>query len=489
MSNSTVSLNKKLLQPISSLHRLTLFCLGFGALIRIIQYASNRSLWADEAKIALNIIQLSYREFLQPLPYEQAAPPGFLFVEKLIVQLFGNSEYSLRLFPLIASLVSLILFYLISRYYLNRIDSLIANALFACNQYLVYYASEVKQYSSDVAINLFVFLTLVVFRPEKLTFPRAVAIGLVGAIALWFSHPVVFVLAGVEGTRLIVDLINYNKRHQSDWMNRLLMYGCWLVSFAIFYSVTLTDIRNNQFLPFTWDNEFPEHPLDLFWFLEAFRSFFYKPLAFPPVISELAIILFVWGAIWLFQNRRNHALYLTTPIGLTLLAGYLNQYPFDNRLILFLLPYWIVLLIFGMRQCLNIAYIQRSFFRYVLIVAVLGFPIIEGGLFLVQPHRHEHIKPVMQYVQENRKPGDIVYVFQKSRFQFRYYASRFGFQPDDYQIGSDLDDTLQRNFTEREERIAYRKNINQLKGNDRVWLIFSDTRLREDTEFILEHLD
>ena len=76
----------------------------------------NRSLWADEAVLALNIVNRSYWELLQPLDYEQGAPVGFLLVEKLAIGVFGNNEYALRLFPLLSGIISLFLFYILAKY-------------------------------------------------------------------------------------------------------------------------------------------------------------------------------------------------------------------------------------------------------------------------------------------------------------------------------------------------------------------------------------
>jgi len=66
---------------------LSIIAVIFGLAVRLVQYLSNRSLWGDEAAISLNIINRSYRELLTPLSNNQAAPPGFLTVEKLAVQL------------------------------------------------------------------------------------------------------------------------------------------------------------------------------------------------------------------------------------------------------------------------------------------------------------------------------------------------------------------------------------------------------------------
>src|SRR5947209_20397995 len=83
--------------------------LGFGITVRCVQYLANRSLWLDESFLALNIVHRTFLQLLQPLDYEQGAPLAFLMVERAAVQLFGNSEYALRLFPLVSGIVSLLL--------------------------------------------------------------------------------------------------------------------------------------------------------------------------------------------------------------------------------------------------------------------------------------------------------------------------------------------------------------------------------------------
>src|SRR5512139_456910 len=84
-----------------------------GILLRLRQYLTGRSLWMDEAMLALNIVNRSFGELLKPLDYDQGAPLGFLMVEKLFNLLLGRSEYALRLFPLLVGILSIWLFYLL----------------------------------------------------------------------------------------------------------------------------------------------------------------------------------------------------------------------------------------------------------------------------------------------------------------------------------------------------------------------------------------
>jgi hypothetical protein len=75
-----------------------------GAALRLWQYAGNASLWLDELALARNIVDEHLGTLLAGrLDYNQVAPPGFLFCEKIAATLLGPSEAALRLFPLLCS--------------------------------------------------------------------------------------------------------------------------------------------------------------------------------------------------------------------------------------------------------------------------------------------------------------------------------------------------------------------------------------------------
>jgi predicted membrane-bound mannosyltransferase len=118
-----------------------------------------RSLWLDEATLALNVLDRGFSSLTGELDFNQGAPVGFLFAEKVLTIFIGSSEYALRLFPLVCSLASIYLFSLLARRLLPDYAVPIALLLFATASGLIYYASVLKQYSSDVAMAL--FLTLV----------------------------------------------------------------------------------------------------------------------------------------------------------------------------------------------------------------------------------------------------------------------------------------------------------------------------------------
>ena len=96
----------------------------------------------------------SYAGLTSPLDYNQGAPIGFLLLVKASTELFGRSEYALRLVPFIFGIVSVLLFYRVARDFIVPSAVPLAVALFAILPPLVYYSSEVKQYSGDVMATL-----------------------------------------------------------------------------------------------------------------------------------------------------------------------------------------------------------------------------------------------------------------------------------------------------------------------------------------------
>ena len=91
-----------------------LLFLGFVIIVR--EYTGGRSLWVDEAMLALNMNR-SFSELLKPLYYNQTSPILFLFAARFFTLIFGISDYSLRILPLISGLGSLYIFFLIYTYF------------------------------------------------------------------------------------------------------------------------------------------------------------------------------------------------------------------------------------------------------------------------------------------------------------------------------------------------------------------------------------
>lgn len=461
----------------------------FGIFVRLVQYLYNRSLWADEAVLALNIVNRSYLELLQPLDYEQGAPLGFLMVEKLAVQVFGNSEYALRLFPLLSGIISLLLFYVLAKRYIPRLAIPIALALFASLPHLIYYASEVKQYSTDVMIALLSCLVAMQLRRHKLSPAQIITISIAGALAIWFSHPAVFVLAGVGTASLLVCI---TRRETTRIISKLGICFTWMLSFAVFYFISVRSLGSSKELLQSWQRKgaFPASPFDIIWVFNSLGKFFHNPLGFTGLLDGLAILAFVAGCISCFYRRKEALFILLFPVFITLFAAYLHKYPFGNRLVLFLTPFIILLIAEGAEYLLLKTRSKSIAIIGILsIVLVLAPPLVNASTRLVKPYLKEEIKPVISYVKNYQQPGDILYIYQRGEYQFKYYASRYGYRESDYIIGVDDLDKFDGKTLSAEEAKRYKIDLDKLRGNSRVWVLFSHAYITSENQLIESYLN
>lgn len=472
--------------------KISLVIISFGILIRVIQFLHNRSLWADEAVLALNIVNRSYLELLQPLDYEQGAPIAFLWVEKLAIQIFGNNEYALRLFPLISSIISIFIFYKLAKQFLTREAVPIALAFFVSLYYLVYYATELKQYSIDVFIALLSFSVVIQIATQKLNNTKIIIYSLIGALNIWFSHPAIFTLAGAGAGILVVDIAkkDIEKREKSKVFKTLLIYSIWLISFAIFYFVSVQSLNNNDDLMTSWRDAFPSSFYDINWMANALGKFFYRPLGFFGITDGVAIFAFILGCISLFKRQKQNLLLLLSPLIATLFASFLQKFPFRSRLVLFLTPFFILLIAEGIDYLIQIRGFKKTFIPgIILCVTLLFHPITTASTLLIKPYQKEEITHVLDYVKSNQQPEDIIYIFQRGHYQFLYYADKYGYKPDDYIIGvDDLDKYDGRKLSVAEEK-RYEEDLNKLRGNKRVWLIFSHAAVESENQMMKSYLD
>ena len=80
---------------------LTLGLVLVGVGLRVVQFCIERALWFDEARNAVEILKSDWLRMLPPYA-QQPTSSGFLVVERLFVSALGDSEWALRLFPLLA---------------------------------------------------------------------------------------------------------------------------------------------------------------------------------------------------------------------------------------------------------------------------------------------------------------------------------------------------------------------------------------------------
>ncbi len=454
-----------------------------GAILRLRQYLTDRSLWVDEAMLALNIVNRSFAQLFKPLDYNQGAPIGFLLVEKFFNSILQRNELVLRLFPLLVGLCSLGLFYLLLKRTVHGIGLLAALALFALNPRLVYYSSEVKQYIVDVAAAislLLIAMPLLESVPRKRQFAW---LTLAGLIALWFSHPALFVLAGIG---LALVLIYLKRRDVSSLRLAAGMGLIWVLNVALLYLLILRDLSQSAYMRTYWQAAFVPMPpwSNPGWFLRNLNENIGIQLGIPYAVLFISFLLLA-GWVVLFLQNRECALVFACIVLITVVASALQLYPVFERMILFLVPFGLLLLgkaVEGLQRSLRHASVPGTLSSLLLAGFLMYGPLVTSVQSFVTPKYFEHIRPSMEYLRDYVKPGDTIYVYYNAAPAFQFYAPKYGLALENIVIGAD-------HSTQPE---AYYAELDQLEGRKRVWLIFSHVyELNEfnEKDFILGYMD
>jgi len=451
---------------------IALAILGIG--LRLLSLLSDRCLWIDEAMLALNLVGRTPRQLLEPLDWNQGAPAGFLLLSKSAIELFGVAEWSLRLVPFVGSAIGVLGFAWLSRRLLAPQAAVMAMGLFAVSPFLISYAGECKQYATDAALTIGMFAAGVGLLHGETSPRRWLILAVGGSTAIWFSHPVAFVLGGI-GSALFLDAVVAGDRGRA--MACLAAIGSWLVSFGTCYLICLRQLGNNQYLLDYWGGHFlplpPWSQGDLMWVADHFFGF----IAFPGGLGGtevqaggIAAALCLIGLAALIRERWPVAVALALPALLALGASGVNKYPFAGRLLLFLVPLLVITVARGAWLIATALGTGQPLARVIILGLVFLAPAIESYQGFRRPPRHEQITPILDMLRDQWQPGDAVYVYYGAVPGVTFYTREHPLPP-----GVILGEE------HRKERTRYRDDLGQLAGKRRVWLIFSHPHQSEDT--------
>ena len=318
-----------------------------GIALRTVEWARNRSLWLDEYAIAENLSHRDYRELLRPLSDNQGAPVGWLWAERTAINAFGVNERALRLVPFLASLVAVVLFARLAPRLIGPLAAPAATVLFATSPALIYYASETKQYSSDVACVLGVSaLTATLLRRQPNVVRTALWTAGCGLLA-WCAHPA-FVVSGGAAVVLLVRWVRVPRALA------VVLAGCVLLAGILFadYWVSLRALARNGVLRSYWQvlGGYPPTTGGLAalgrWLQADTVRLMRDPFQLTyPIVT---LLLAGCGLVVLARRRPAAAMLIAGPLLLGVAVAVTHHYPLAQRLALYLVPYLLLLLSAGL---------------------------------------------------------------------------------------------------------------------------------------------
>ena len=459
---------------------LTIAILIFGGVLRLNRYLYNRSLYIDEAAVALNILERDLTELAQPLARDQAAPYGWLVLVKLATIAFGMSEYALRLVPLTSGLASLGIIYPLSKRFLGPVGSLVCCLFLATTHSPIHWSVMVKPYATDLLIALAILT--IASRMDWRNLKRASTAGLAafGALAVWFSFPAVFVLGTVGVYALLLGSATSGPR---QFARLVAIAIAWMLSFVTHYELVIHASMQSSSLRGMWEPFFASLPAlnsqSMDSLFESVTGFFSSPVGVP--VEYGGLVLCLLGTAALLTKAPPEAFLLLGPAVLTYFASAAGLYPIFDRLLLFLVPSFELLIASGVEQ-ISRGVARLGWLPVAGLVFVLVFPPARLGLSLgLSPQPQDEMRPVTEHVLQEFQPGDAIYVYYAAASQWQYYLRYYGATEPRYMIAT----------ASPEDQDRYLQEVSGYLGQRRVWLIFSHDQIvggESEVSVILEQL-
>lgn len=413
-----------------SIKMLVFAVLAFGVICRLSSYLVDSSLWYDESFVALNVIHKSFGALFGPLDWNEASPPGFLVAEKLIVSIFGISEYSLRLLPLIAALAALLLFApLAYRVCGNGPAMLWALILFAAWPVAIGQAGTLKHFSLDILLGIVLFLIALPACETQPNPARLLLWGAVGASGVWLSFATVFTFAGTclvmaaqalrgpQALRGSQALRGWSARQRIAFVAANLMT---LISLAALTGPALAQRSAALMDYWTSNGAFPNGSgliglaLWMARSLLAFCAYFWRAPGW--IILSIAIVGIVsfWRA-----NLRGATMMLLAPILLAIAASFADLWPFGgSQHMAFAAPAMPLILGQGCETIRCWLSERRRWLGEAALAVLLAPVLINSSYRAISPKRNVDLRSVVEFLRQRRLPGDGVIVSDAATVDF-----------------------------------------------------------------------
>lgn len=458
---------------------------SLGILLRVRHWWAARGLWGDEVSIALNIASRSFSELFDGLDYDQAAPIGWLLLERGVYLLWSDEpELSLRLPQLILGIFGLLAIAAIGLRDRRPWIALLPTGAVALLPTYIYYSAEVKQYIGDFCMAAVLLgFGLESLRAPRMSAARLAAFALVGAIAVAISHASAFVIAGIglglAGHRLCLD----------DRRGAAAIVGICAGLAGLYLFLHLAATRNEETLAAMrgyWLRLFAPAPWGsakgAFWYYTAWiapaRTALAEGRFFPPgwptgeVLAAVAMTVGAWRVVRCDLAR---AAMLVLPLLFALIASAFALYPFGWRFLLFAAPSVLLLVAEGLEGW-GLGTARGAPATAAVLVGLFALPL---GVTLLEtapgrtPFAAPDIRRAATIVAQGYRPGDVVYVGSHAQHVFRFYRARVGLEEAEVIYGKSVRDGIGGVFADAAA----------LRGADRVWAIFANHLHNQDMAY------
>ena len=451
---------------VSSLHRdglkaATFAVLAAAILLRLWNFAAARSLWTDEAMVAINIIHLPARALFGQLYFNQLAPLGWLLLEKAALLVSSNFDYSLRFLALIGGIGSVVLFWRFMRAIADPWETLAGVSLFGLTSALIAYSAMVKPYILDATM----------LRQASYRLRLTACYALVGLVCIPLSFGGAMVMAGTGLVLFAAALVMRDR----PWAIALAATGCgWLALFAglyvFVYAGQQTTVGNMTQI--FWVEDFAPMPLSL-------RAIRWYPAALASALSFLlsrlggltATVFFIFGCYCIWRRDRWLLALLLSPFVIGVIASGLRAYPFETRFLLFLAPPAAVVVAIALVAAVrSFRYPAFAAIALLLLFGAKPLWLTATSAAQIPAWPVEEVKSNLRYLSRHMKPGDALFLSVSAERPYLLYARRYGLENVRYQLLSRY----------RDSPTCINDDIRRIAAARPAWLILYHSNTEED---------
>lgn len=390
---------------------LGLFVIAAGIGISIFMNCVGRSLWVDEAMLSYSFSERSFFGLTKSVfEWDQSAPVLYLYLVKILTVIFGNTEFVLRSFSIIAYVLTLFLTYFVSKKVFGIRYPLLCAAFLANMNFMLKYSNVFKQYLSECVWVLLVLLVYYYYKEEKITFRPVI---LLYMVFIWGANPACFFIGGV----LLYEFVRGLVKKDVQMIRNSLIIGAGVgVSFITYYFYWLRPTAVSDSMQNYWEGaNFPLIPTSIA-DLKMIQAMIYEIfITFREArifMVALVAAAFLAGMLW-EKNRY----YIVTALGflISLFASYIEMFPIADRMWCFSFPIFAILAFAAIDRMIT----AGKSGELVAIMLMIALILTNNGI-LVYRHaenvywKGEEANPPIAYVQEHVKEDESVYVYYQS---------------------------------------------------------------------------
>lgn len=437
-----------------------------GIYIRVLFFSYVRPFWNDESALAINVIGRNFFELFLPLDLNQTAPPLFACLSKFCGYFIKQSEFAFRFVPLLSSIISIPVFFLLCRNFCrNKIGNIFALMLFSFNYQIVYYAQEFKQYSSDILIFMLILLSYFYIDIKTVKKSALIAFGCVFGIALWGSYTSVFAILTLSVALVIKNFDDF----KDIWKNYLYCFVPFGVFLSLFWAFK-QNLNNSFYLHIFWQDGFLNWNLSNLPKLVNDNLHFYFVNFANKIFIYITLVIGCGGLLFRLKNKSYYLILLS--IMFAFLLSYFHIYPLYNRVSLYLSP----LLFIVMAMAFDLSVEETIKLKGVKKVLTVFLGVISAFVFLHFCTNYFHLLKIkildkqfyieatpqlLKIAEGKMKKEDYLYVSAMSSINYRFYSNFY-----------DIDNVIVETFPAYDIEL-YRRVFNKLQSGRTYYLIMT----------------